>query len=71
MPVGRNRRMDKYQFISYSAAQAIAAYRVARAINSDAGVVARTLRLLDALMVMDSEGLLVEVRNAAAGAAVE
>jgi hypothetical protein len=52
-------------------AEAIAAYRAARAINSDAGVVARTLRVLDALMVADSAGLLAEVRTAAAGTAAD
>jgi len=49
--------------------QASTAYRAARAINTDVSVVNRTLRLLDALMVVDNEGLLVEVRNAAAGSA--
>lgn len=47
--------------------EAIAAYRVARAINKDAGVVGRVLRLLDALAVVDSAGVLGEVRKAAAG----
>jgi len=42
-----------------------------RAINSDADVVKRTLRMLDALMVVDNEGLLAEVRNAAAGSATD
>ena len=43
------------------------AYRKARAICSGAGVVARVLRLLDALLVLDGEGRLDEVRAAAAG----
>jgi len=47
--------MEKYHFISYSA---VDGFDVA-------------LRLCDALMVVDNEGLLVEVRNAAAGAAAE
>jgi len=46
---------------------AIEAYRVARAINKDAGIVARVLRLFDALAVVDSAGVLKEVRAAAAG----
>ena len=43
------------------------AYRAARAINRDAGIVARVLRLFDALAVVDSTGVLKEVRAAAAG----
>jgi hypothetical protein len=46
---------------------AIEAYRSARAINKDAGVVARVLRLFDALAVVDSAGVLKDVRAAAAG----
>ncbi len=46
---------------------AIAAYRAARKINKDAGVVKRVLRLLDALAVVDTDGVLAEVRKAAAG----
>lgn len=46
---------------------AIAAYRAARAINRDAGIVARTLRLLDLLATADDAGLLRDVRAAAAG----
>jgi tetratricopeptide (TPR) repeat protein len=49
------------------ASAAIEAYRAARAINKDAGVVARSLRLFDALAVVDSAGALKEVRSAAAG----
>jgi len=44
-----------------------AAYRAARAINKDAGVVGRVLRLLDALAVADQAGVLAEVRAAAGG----
>lgn len=47
--------------------EAIEAYRAARAINKDAGIVARVLRLFDALAVADSAGALKEVRPAAAG----
>ena len=46
---------------------ALAAYRAARAINTDAGVVARVLRLFDALALADSAGLLAGVRPAAGG----
>ena len=46
---------------------AIEAYRAARAINKDAGIVARVLRLFDALAVVDSAGVLKDVRAAAAG----
>jgi tetratricopeptide (TPR) repeat protein len=46
---------------------AIEAYRAARAINKDAGNVARVLRLFDALAVVDSAGVLKDVRAAAAG----
>jgi hypothetical protein len=46
---------------------AIEAYRAARAINKDAGVVARVLRLFDAVAVVDSAGALKDVRAAAAG----
>jgi tetratricopeptide (TPR) repeat protein len=46
---------------------AIEAYRAARAINKEAGIVARVLRLFDALAVADSVGVLKEVRAAAAG----
>jgi tetratricopeptide (TPR) repeat protein len=46
---------------------AIAAYRAAREINKDAGIVKRVLRLFDALAVVDTEGLLRDVRSAAAG----
>ncbi|MBV9787740.1 MAG: tetratricopeptide repeat protein [Chloroflexi bacterium] len=47
--------------------QAIAAYGAARAINRDAGIVARVLRLLDLLATTDNAGLLSDVRIAAAG----
>jgi len=46
---------------------AIEAYRAARAINKDAGIVGRVLRLFSALAVADSAGVLKEVRAAAAG----
>jgi tetratricopeptide (TPR) repeat protein len=48
---------------------AVEAYRAARKINRDAGVVKRVLRLLDALAVVDTQGVLAEVRAAAAGEA--
>lgn len=48
-------------------AAASEAYRAARAINRDAGIVARVLRLFDALVVVDAAGVLKEVRAAAAG----
>ncbi len=43
-------------------AAAIAAYRSARAINQDAGIVKRTLRLFDELAKADKHGVLKEVR---------
>lgn len=43
------------------------AYKAARAINSDAGVVGRVLRLFDALAKADTDGILAEVRAEAAG----
>jgi tetratricopeptide (TPR) repeat protein len=46
---------------------AIEAYRAARAINKDAGIVQRVLRLFDALAQTDSEGVLAKARMAAAG----
>jgi len=49
------------------ASAAVEAYRSARALNKDAGNVARLLRLLDALAVVDSAGVLKDVRAAAAG----
>ncbi len=48
-------------------AAAIAAYRTARAINKDAGIVKRVLRLLDELAKADANGVLKDVRAAAAG----
>jgi tetratricopeptide (TPR) repeat protein len=50
-------------------AEASDAYRAARAINADAGVVGRVLRLLDALALADPEGgeILAEAREAAGG----
>src|SRR6266508_5606359 len=46
---------------------AIAAYRAARAINKNAGVIARVLRLFDTLALADSAGLLAGVRPTAGG----
>ena len=48
---------------------AVAAYRAARAINKDAGIVARVVRLLDTLALADPHGAekLTDVRKAAAG----
>lgn len=48
---------------------AVEAYRAARAINRDAGIVGRVLRLFDALAVADSENRIIGVRLAAAGEA--
>lgn len=48
-------------------AEAAEAYRAARAINKDAGIVGRVLRLFDALAESDGAGLLAGVRAAAAG----
>ena len=45
---------------------AIKAYKAARAVNKDAGVVARVLRLFEALAVVDSVGVVKDVRAAAA-----
>jgi len=50
-------------------AAAIAAFRAARAINKDAGIVKRVLRLFDELAKADAAGILKEVRAAAAGEA--
>jgi len=38
-----------------------------RVINKDAGIVKRVLRLLDALAVVDTDGILRDVRKAASG----
>ncbi len=43
------------------------AYKAARAINSDAGIVGRVLQLFDALAKTDTAGILAEVRAEAAG----
>jgi len=45
--------------------EAVAAFRAARAINRDAGVVKRVLRLFDALAAADTAGVLAGVRAAA------
>jgi tetratricopeptide (TPR) repeat protein len=47
--------------------RAIEAYRAARALCKDIGIVNRVLRLFDALAVADEKGILAEVRKAAAG----
>jgi tetratricopeptide (TPR) repeat protein len=47
--------------------EAVAAFRAARAINRDAGIVKRVLRLFDALAVADTAGVLAGVRDAANG----
>ena len=49
------------------AGEAIEVYRAARAINKDAGVVGRVLRLFDTLAESDAAGALAGVRAAAAG----
>jgi tetratricopeptide (TPR) repeat protein len=46
---------------------AIEAYREARNVTKAAGIVARAVRLLDALAVADEQGILKDVRAAAAG----
>ncbi|HST20853.1 MAG TPA: tetratricopeptide repeat protein [Blastocatellia bacterium] len=51
------------------AQDAIESYKAARAINKDAGVVNRVLRLFDALAVVDTGGMLAGVRDAAGGIA--
>jgi tetratricopeptide (TPR) repeat protein len=43
------------------------AYKAARTINSDAGIVGRVLRRFDALVKADTAGILTEVRAEAAG----
>jgi tetratricopeptide (TPR) repeat protein len=48
-------------------AEAAEAYRAARAINKDAGIVGRVLRLFDALAEADAAGVLAGVRASAAG----
>jgi len=52
------------------AALAKEAFQAARALNSAAGIVRRTLRLFDELAKSDKTGVLQEVRAAAAGSAV-
>ena len=52
---------------AHPVAPAVAAYRAARAINSDAGIVGRVLRLFDALAQADEDGVLADVRAAAGG----
>ncbi len=47
--------------------KAIEAYRAARALCKDVGIVNRVLRLFEALAVADDKGILAEVRKAAAG----
>ena len=47
--------------------QTIEAYRAARALCKDVGIVNRVLRLFEALAVADEKGILAEVRKAAAG----
>ncbi len=49
--------------------QAVRTFRAARAINKDAGIVARVLRLMDALALADPRGteILAEARQAAVG----
>lgn len=49
------------------AAAAIEAYRAAREVTSAAGIVGRTVRLFEALAVLNTTGLLAGVREAAAG----
>ena len=49
------------------AAEAIAAFRAARAITSAPGIVGRVKRLLDALAPADATGILAGVYEAAAG----
>ena len=48
-------------------AEAVEAYRAARAINKDPGIVGRALRLFDALALADSAEVLAQVREAVAG----
>lgn len=47
--------------------KAIEAYRAARVLCKDVGIVNRVLRLFEALAVADEKGILAEVRKAAAG----
>jgi hypothetical protein len=47
--------------------QAVVAFRAARAITKSKGTVGRLLKLFDVLAMMDTVGLLKEVRAAAAG----
>ncbi|MBI3801520.1 MAG: tetratricopeptide repeat protein [Deltaproteobacteria bacterium] len=48
-------------------AEALEAYRAARAINQDPGIVGRALRLFDALALADSAEVLAQVRTVASG----
>jgi tetratricopeptide (TPR) repeat protein len=51
---------------SHHVPAAIEAYSAARAINKDAGIIKRVLRLFDVLTKADSNGVLKDVRAAAA-----
>ena len=51
----------------HQASGAITAHRIARAISKDAGIVKHRARLLDALAVADTDGILRDVRQVAAG----
>jgi len=53
--------------VSEHVTTAIESYSAARAITSAPGIVRRVLRLFDALAVIDTEGVLTDVRAAAAG----
>ncbi|NUO81775.1 hypothetical protein HUU05_17025, partial [candidate division KSB1 bacterium] len=55
------------QHVAAAIAAAIAAFRAARALNQDAGIVKGVLRLFDELAKADKKGVLKEVRAAAAG----
>jgi hypothetical protein len=45
---------------------AVDTYRAARKISKDAGVTASVLKLFDALVEVDADGILIQVRKAAA-----
>ena len=57
----------RHQTRPYALDAAVAAYRVARAINRDAGIVGRVLRLLDALAAGHPQGAAILAPSRAAG----
>jgi hypothetical protein len=59
---------DSGSLAARSMAEAVTAFQAARALNRDAGVVQRLLRLLDELAEGDAQGIAARAREAAGGA---